>query len=57
MAMVIAGWVMLAFSHLGETVSDSEVSYILGSQKAEGWWPTFQGQDRRDVCLDILHGI
>jgi len=41
-AMVIAGWVMLAFSHLDETVSDSELSYILGSQKAEGWWPTFR---------------
>jgi hypothetical protein len=44
-AMVIAGWVMLAFSHLGETISDSEVTYILGAQKAEGWWPTFRDKN------------
>jgi hypothetical protein len=41
-AMVIAGWVMLAFSDLGEPISDGEVAYILGAQKAEGWWPTFR---------------
>jgi len=43
-ATVIAGWVMLAFSHLGETISDSEVAKILGVQKVEGWWPTFGDQ-------------
>jgi len=40
-AMIIAGWVMLAFSHLRETISDSEIAYILGLQQAEGWWPIF----------------
>jgi hypothetical protein len=38
----IAGWVMLAFSDLGETISDGEVTHILGAQKAEGWWPIFE---------------
>ena len=48
-AMVIAGWVMLAFSHLRETISDSEIAYILGLQKAEGWWPIFR--DKTDEAF------
>ena len=42
MCTVIAGWVMLAFSHLGEPISDSEVAHVLGAQRAEGWWPIFE---------------
>jgi biotin carboxyl carrier protein len=38
----IAGWVMLAFSNLGETISDGEVTHILEAQKADGWWPMFE---------------
>jgi hypothetical protein len=46
MCTFIAGWVMLAFSNLGETISDGELAHILGAQKAEGWWPMFE--DRTD---------
>jgi hypothetical protein len=42
MCTFIAGWVMLAFSHLGEPISDSEVAHVLGAQRAEGWWPVFE---------------
>jgi hypothetical protein len=42
MCTFIAGWVMLAFSDLGETISDSEVAHILGAQTAQGWWPMFE---------------
>lgn len=49
MCTFIAGWVMLAFSDLGETISDSEVAHILGAQKAEGWWPMFE--DKTDEAF------
>jgi len=39
--MFIAGWVMLAFSNIKETVSDTDAAYILGAQNAQGWWPIF----------------
>jgi hypothetical protein len=45
----IAGWVMLAFSNLGETISDGEVAHILSAQKAEGWWPMFE--DKTDEAF------
>jgi hypothetical protein len=49
MCTFIAGWVMLAFSDLGEPISDSEVAHILGAQKAEGWWPMFE--DKTDEAF------
>ena len=42
MCTFIAGWVMLAFSRLGEPISDSEAAHVLGAQRAEGWWPIFE---------------
>jgi hypothetical protein len=49
MCTFIAGWVMLAFSNLGETISDGELAHILGAQKAEGWWPMFE--DKTDEAF------
>jgi hypothetical protein len=43
----IAGWVMLAFSDLGEAISNDEVAHVLSTQNAEGWWPMFE--DKTDA--------
>jgi hypothetical protein len=38
----IAGWVMFAFGNVGESVSASDLTYLLGKQNPAGWWPMFQ---------------
>ena len=37
----VGGWVMAAFSQIGEPVSPADLDYVLKQQNAAGWWPMF----------------